>query len=429
MTTITIVALIVVILLVMLYVIPKFIKIQKTADKMNLVSRENLSGVRVIRAFNAENHQKKQFESVNRQNFKLNTGLHRTMGILFPLITLFISGLVLGIYLMAAALIDNGGLQPLSASSVISTFVQLSVNILFAVLQCVMFFTGLPRGIVSFKRINEVMNTKLPISDPAKPVYFKGKGTVEFKNVSFAYKGADGKVLSNISLKIERGQTVAFIGSTGCGKSTLVNLIPRFADVSKGQILVDGVDIRNVKQDDLHNIIGFVPQRSSLFTGTVASNIKFGKNMNDEKMVIAAKIAQADEFINKLPKKYNSEVAQGGTNFSGGQKQRLCIARALALEPEIFIFDDSFSALDYRTDQIVRAEIKNKMKDVTNIIVAQRIGTILNADNIFVIDKGRIVGEGTHNELMKNCKVYQQIAYSQLSTTELDKISQGGTRV
>jgi ATP-binding cassette subfamily B protein len=280
----------------------------------------------------------------------------------------------------------------------------------------------LPRAIISYKRFNEVMKTKNEIADPVAPLTFKTKGEIEFKHVTFKYKHADEPVLKNISFKIAKGETVAFIGSTGCGKSSLINLIPRFCDPTDGEILVNNVNIKNVTQESLRHIIGFVPQKTTLFSGTIESNIKYGGDVSDANMIQAAKIAHAYEFVNKLPDKFNSHVSQGASNLSGGQKQRIAIARALALNPEIFIFDDSFSALDYKTDQLVRADIKKYMRDTTNIIVAQRIGTILDADTIYVLEEGKIVGSGSHNNLMRTCPVYKQIALSQLSKTELDKI-------
>ena len=408
-----------------LFALPKFKVIQSLTDKLNSATRENLTGVRVVRAYNAEEHQEGKFEQANENLTKTNLFVNRMMAIMNPGMTIVMNGLTLSIYWIGAYLIDKAGLmQRITLFSDMVVYISYAMQVVMAFVMLVMIFIMLPRATVSAQRINEVLSTKSRITDGDKDSPSWGTGQVEFKNVSFKYPLADEYVLKNISFTANAGETVAFIGSTGSGKSTIVNLIPRFYDTTEGQILIDGQDIRDYRQEDLHNKIGYVPQRAVLFSGTVASNIAFGEGAGEapeeEDIKAAASIAQASEFIDKLEDGYDAHVSQGGTNLSGGQKQRVAIARAICREAEIMIFDDSFSALDYRTDRELRKQLKEQTIGSTTFIVTQRIGTIRHADKIVVLDKGEVVGIGTHDTLLKECKVYQEIASSQLSKEELN---------
>lgn len=415
-TVIAVIALVLFLALLMVFVLPKFKIMQKLLDKLNGVSRENLTGIRVIRAYNAEEYQKDKFEKSNEAITKAQLFAGRMMSLMSPVMMLIMNGVSLAIYWLGSHLINAGSTD----YATVAAFMQLASQIIMAFMMLLMMFVLLPRAQVSAKRINEVLETPLSVTDPETEEPLKEEGTVEFKNVSFGYPDSDEKVIHNISFRAEKGETVAFIGSTGSGKSTLINLVPRFFDVTDGQVLVDGVDVRNIKQKTLRSIIGYVPQKGVLFSGTVKSNIAFGdESLDDEKIISAAKIAEADEFIRNMENGYGSEISQGGKNVSGGQKQRLSIARAVAVNPQIFIFDDSFSALDYKTDRKVRENLKAAADGATKLIVAQRIGTIMDADKIIVLDNGNAVGVGTHKQLLKSCPVYREIALSQLSKEEL----------
>lgn len=424
-TAVAVVILMSVIATLMMIVVPKFKIVQKLIDKVNGVTRENLTGIRVVRAFNAEKYQEDKFEKVNDKLTNQQLFNQKAFSVMSPIMYMIMNGLALGIYFIGAYLIKNSLMaDKISLFGDMIVFSSYSMQVIMAFLMLAMIFMMLPRAQVSAARINEVLDTELTIkdgeldSDKTKEV-----GTVEFRNVSFKYPDAEEYLLENISFKAEKGETVAFIGSTGSGKSTLINLIPRFYDVTDGEILIDGVNVKEYKQEFLNNKIGYVPQKAVIFSGSVNYNVSYGDNgrKKTEKIIKdAIKVAQASEFVEKMDDKYETYLAQGGTNVSGGQKQRLAIARAIAREPEIYIFDDSFSALDYKTDSTLRHELKKYTKDATNLIVAQRIGTIMNADKIIVLDNGKCVGSGTHKELLKNCEVYKQIALSQLSKEELD---------
>ena len=398
---------------------PKFKILQYRIDELNLVSREILTGLSVIRAFSREKHEEERFEEVNERLTKTNLFVNRCMTFMMPAMMLIMNGITVLIIYNGSHAVDNGTMQVGNMMA----FMQYAMQIIMSFLMITMMSIMLPRASVSAKRINEIMETKVSIESPetAKIPENNKKGEVRFEQVGFAYSGAEEETLSDINFTAQKGETVAFIGSTGSGKSTLVNLIPRFFDVTSGKILVDGVDIREMGLHDLRERIGYVPQKGVLFSGTIDSNIRYGKeDATKEEVNRAAEIAQAQEFIGQKEKGMESEIAQGGTNVSGGQKQRLSIARAIAKNPEIYIFDDSFSALDYKTDVVLRRALKKETKDATTLIVAQRISTILHADKILVLDEGKIVGEGTHKELLKTCEVYQQIAMSQLSKEELE---------
>ncbi len=415
-TVVAVIALVLFLALLMVFVLPKFKIMQKLLDKLNGVSRENLTGIRVIRAYNAEEYQKDKFEKSNEAITKAQLFAGRMMSLMSPVMMLIMNGVSLAIYWLGSHLINAGSTD----YATVAAFMQLASQIIMAFMMLMMMFVLLPRAQVSAKRINEVLETPLSVTDPETEEPLKEEGTVEFKNVSFGYPDSDEKVIHNISFRAEKGETVAFIGSTGSGKSTLINLVPRFFDVTDGQVLVDGVDVRNIKQKTLRSVIGYVPQKGVLFSGTVKSNIAFAdESLDDEKIISAAKIAEADEFIRNMENGYGSEISQGGKNVSGGQKQRLSIARAVAVNPQIFIFDDSFSALDYKTDRKVRENLKAAADGATKLIVAQRIGTIMDADKIIVLDNGNAVGVGTHKQLLKSCPVYREIALSQLSKEEL----------
>ena len=397
---------------------PKFTKLQTLVDKMNGVSREILTGLQVIRAFNKEKREEKRFDDANKDLMKANIFVNRAMSLMMPLLILIMNIAMILVIWFGGHSVDEGILQV----GDMMAFIQYMMQIVMSFLMISMISIMLPRASVSAKRINEVLETEPSIEDKKETKSFdiNKKGLVEFKNVSFRYPDADAEILEDINFTAEPGKTTAIIGSTGSGKSTVVNLIPRFYDVTGGSILVDGVNVKDVSQKDLRDIIGFVPQKGILFSGTIESNIKYAdKNISDETMIEAAEIAQATEFIDTKENKYQDAISQGGSNVSGGQKQRLSIARAIAKDPEIYIFDDSFSALDFKTDSKLREELNKKAKDKTIIIVAQRISTILNADQIIVLEEGKIVGKGTHKELMQNNEVYKQIALSQLSEEEL----------
>lgn len=402
-----------------LLTMPKFKKLQDLVDKLNLVSREILTGLPVIRAFNTEKKEEKRFDGANKNLMKASIFVNRSMSMMMPLLMFIMNSITLLIVWVGGHNVDSGIMQV----GDMMAFIQYTMQIVMSFLMISMISIMLPRATVSAKRINEVIDTTPSIKDKDKTKDFDDdkKGLVEFKDVSFKYPDADSEILEDISFTAEPGKTTAIIGSTGSGKSTVVNLIPRFYDVTGGELLIDGVNIKDVSQRDLRSKIGFVPQKGMLFTGTIRSNIKYGNpSMSDEEMIKAATIAQATEFIESKPKKYDEEISQGGTNVSGGQRQRLSIARAIATDPEIFVFDDSFSALDLKTDSKLRAALKEKTENKTVIIVAQRISTILDADKIIVLEEGKIAGIGRHEELMENCEIYKQIALSQLSKEELE---------
>ena len=413
------VALILLVILVLFKIaMPKFIKLQTLIDRLNLVTREILTGIPVIRAFSREKFEEDRFETANEELTKTNLFVNRCMTFMMPVMMLIMNGVSVMIIYFGAHAVDNGSMQVGN----VMAFIQYAMQIIMSFLLITAMSIMIPRANVAAVRINQVLETEGSIEDPVSPEAPQDslRGTVEFDHVSFAYPEAGENVLNDISFTAKKGQTVAVIGSTGSGKSTLVNLIPRFYDATQGTVKVDGVDVRKMTQHQLRECLGYVPQKGVLFSGTIDSNIRYGKeNISSEEVQQAAQIAQATEFIDTKPEKYNSPIAQGGTNVSGGQKQRLSIARAIAKKPEIFIFDDSFSALDFKTDSNLRKALKESTKDATTIIVAQRISTILNADQIIVLDEGHMAGIGTHKELMKNCEVYRQIAMSQLSEEEL----------
>ena len=409
-----------VVLILFIVAMPKFKKLQVLIDKINLVAREILTGLPVIRAFNKEKAEEERFDKANIDLTKVNIFVNRVMSFMMPLLMFLMNGISLMIVWFGSHNIDSGIMQVGDMMAII----QYTMQIVMAFLMVSMISIMLPRAAVSANRINEILEQDLSIKDKDETKKFDPdkKGLVEFKDVSFRYPDADMEILTDINFTAEPGKTTAIIGSTGSGKSTIVNLIPRFYDVTGGELCVDGVNIKEVSQKDLRDIIGYVPQKGVLFSGTIESNIKFAdENMSDERMVEAARIAQATEFIESKPEKYQTHISQGGTNVSGGQKQRLSIARAIASDPEIYIFDDSFSALDYKTDCVLREELAKVTKNKTVIIVAQRINTVLNADQIITLEDGKIVGKGTHEELMKNCEAYKQIALSQLSEEELSR--------
>ena len=414
-TAVALCVLVAVLITIFVIVMPKFKLIQRLTDRLNGVTRENLTGLRVVRAYNAEQYQEEKFGKVNEEVTRVNLFTNRVMGLMSPFMMLVMNGITLAIYWLGASLINEGSLD----FATMTAFSMLAMQVLMAFMMLTMLFIMLPRASVSAKRINEVLETENRIGEPAEPKPFTERATVEMKNVSFRYPDADGYVLKDISFRAKQGDTVAFIGATGSGKSTLVNLMPRFYDATEGEVLVDGVNVREVRQADLRARIGYVPQKGTLFSGTVASNIGYGGVTDDQKIRSAAEVAMASEFVEQMEEGYDSHISQGGKNVSGGQKQRLSIARAAAIDPEIFIFDDSFSALDYKTDREVRSRLKEYTKNATSLIVAQRIGTIRDADLIIVLDRGVAVGQGTHEELLKTCPVYREIALSQLSKEEL----------
>ncbi|MBQ7104312.1 MAG: ABC transporter ATP-binding protein [Bacilli bacterium] len=421
-----VVVLLITIICLMIIVLPRFAKVQKLIDKVNGVTRENVTGIRVIRAFNAEKYQEERFDKVNSDLTSMQLFNQRCFAIMSPMMYIVMHALTLGIYLIGAYLINGAGMvEKLTLFSNMVVFTSYGMQVIMSFLMLAMIFMMWPRVQVSAKRINEVLDEEITIkngkldNDDIHEV-----GTIEFRNVSFKYPDADEYVLKDISFKVNKGETIAFIGSTGSGKSTLINLVPRFYDATEGSVLIDGVNVKDYKLEVLYNKLGYVPQKAVMFTGTVSSNVSYGDNgkkkADKDKIKEAIEVAQGTDFVEKMDKKYDSHIARGGTNVSGGQKQRLSIARAIARDPEIYIFDDSFSALDYKTDAVLRKELKKYTKDATSMIVAQRIGTIMNADKIVVLDKGKCVGIGTHQELLKKCKVYKEIALSQLSKEELD---------
>ena len=423
-TGVAVAVLLVIVLVCVIVAMPKFRKLQKLTDDINRVTRENLTGLNVIRAYNAEGYQEAKFEDANQRLTKTQLFANRTMAFLMPGIQMVMSGLTLAVYWIGAYLVENAQLtDKLPIFSDMIVFSQYAMQVVMAFMMLVIIFIILPRASVAAKRILEVLNTRSSIQDGSVTQSQPGKkGEIEFRNVSFRYPDADGDVLQNITFTAHQGETVALIGATGCGKSTVINLIPRFYDVTQGQVLVDGVDVREYNQHALRDKIGYVSQKSILFSGTVKSNVAYGdsgKPSSEEDVIHAVRTAQAEEFVQKLPEEYDGYIAQGGSNLSGGQKQRLSIARAICRHPEIFIFDDSFSALDYKTDRVLRQTLQQECGDSTRIIVAQRIGTIRDADKIIVLEDGKIAGMGKHEELMKSCPVYQQIALSQLSKEEL----------
>ena len=425
-TGIAVLILLTVISILTIIVMPRFKIVQKLTDKINGVTRENLTGIRVVRAFNAENYQENKFEDVNTKLTNQQMYNQKKFAIMQPVMYLVMYFLTLAIYFIGAYLIrDASMVNKLGLFGDMVVFSSYAMQVIMSFLMLAMIFMMLPRAQVSANRINEVLDTDITIKDGNINTNKTNEvGTVEFKNVSFKYPDADEYLLKNISFKANKGETVAFIGSTGSGKSTLINLVPRFYDATEGEVLVDGVNVKDYTQEFLHNKIGYVPQKAVMFNGTVNSNIAYGDNgkgeISEEKIKKAIEVAQGKEFVEKMNEKYDTHIAQGGTNVSGGQKQRLAIARAIARNPEIYIFDDSFSALDYKTDSLLRKALKEYTKDATSLIVAQRIGTIMNADKIIVLEDGVSVGMGTHKELLKNCDVYKEIALSQLSKEELE---------
>ena len=406
-------------------VIPKFKKIQKLTDNLNRVARENLTGVRVVRAYNAEEYQSEKYDGANTALMKNHLFTGRIMAYLFPSIQAVMSGTSLAIYWAGAFIIQRAAdaAAKIAIFSELVTFMAYAVQIIMAFMMISMIFILLPRAMVSADRINQILDKETKIHDGTHAAEGESEGTVEFRDVAFSYPDAEEPVLSGITFEAKKGDVIAFIGSTGSGKSTLVNLVPRFYDVTKGQVLVDGVDVKEYTQHDLREKIGYVSQKAILFKGTLASNVAYGADdsaePSEEKVKRAMEIAQGKDILEKTEQGIYQEVSQGGSNFSGGQKQRISIARAIYKDPEIFIFDDSFSALDYKTDKVLRATLKKETKDATTLIVAQRIGTVKDADQIIVLDEGKMVGKGKHEDLLKDCEVYRQIAYSQLSEEEL----------
>ena len=419
--------LLIVIVTLFILAVPRFSKLQKLIDKLNLVARENLTGLRVVRAFHTEAVEQRKFENVNQPLTRLNLVVNRLMMVMEPVMTLVMSISTVAVVWFGAVAISSGDLE----IGNMLAFMQYAMQVIISFLMISIVFIMAPRAAVSIKRVSEVLNIQPSIGDPkqSKPLSQNGAGRIEFKDVTFSYPDADLPVLSGISFTAEPGQTTAFIGSTGSGKSTLINLIPRFYDVSAGRVLLDGVDVRDLKLTDLYSQIGYVPQKGVLFSGSIKSNVAYGNSQASKEVIQRAiKVAQAGEFVSKLDDGLESSVAQGGGNVSGGQRQRLSIARALAVQPNVYIFDDSFSALDFKTDAQLRKELRNETKDKTVLIVGQRINTIADADKIIVLDEGKIVGQGCHNELMKSCEVYREIATSQLSDKELKAMSQSPTK-
>ena len=436
-TAVAVGIMVIMLLLIFLAVFPKFRLVQKLTDNLNGVTRENLTGVRVVRAYNAEEYQQKKFEKANTDLTKTQLFTSRAMAIMMPMMTMIMSGLTLAIYWVGAYLIGDlpTGAERYEMFAQMSAFSGYAMQVVMAFMMLAMIFIILPRAMVSVRRIGEVLDATSNIVDGTLSAAPEGSpvGTVEFRNVSFKYPDASEYVLHDLTFKAEKGQTVAFIGSTGSGKSTAINLVPRFYDATEGEILVDGVNVKDYTLRALHDKIGYVPQRAVLFSGTVESNVAYGAKdgleFTKEGVKDAVRIAQGQEFVEKMEGGYEAHIAQGGTNVSGGQKQRLAIARAVCRKPEIYIFDDSFSALDYKTDRLLRTALKRETGGATSLIVAQRIGTIRDADLIIVLDEGKVVGQGTHEELMKNCEVYREIAYSQLSKEELEgngEVSENG---
>jgi len=409
---------------IMIIVLPRFSKVQKLIDKVNSVTRENLSGIRVIRAFNAEKFESDRFENVNNELTSMQLFNQRCFAVMMPVMNIVMHGLTLGIYIIGAFLIEDAIMSDkITLFSNMVVFSSYGMQVISSFLMLAMIFMMWPRASVSAKRINEVLDKEYTIVSGNFAGNTEEVGTVEFKNVSFKYPDADEYLLKNISFKVNKGETIAFIGSTGSGKSTLINLVPRFYDATDGEVLIDGVNVKDYKIEALNNKIGYIPQKAVMFSGTVSDNVSYGDNgkkITKKEIKEAIKVAQGTDFVEKMENTYDAHIARGGTNVSGGQKQRLAIARAIARNPEIYIFDDSFSALDYKTDMVLRKELKKHTKDATSMIVAQRIGTIINADKIVVLDHGECVGIGSHKELLKTCDVYKEIALSQLSKEELE---------
>lgn len=425
-TGVAVVVLLIVVIICVSLCMPKFKRLQSLTDDINQVTRENLTGLNVVRAYNAEAYQEEKFEKVNKDLTDTHWFTSKTMAFMMPTIMMIMNGLSLAIYWIGAVLINDAQdmQEKFTLFSDMVVFSSYAMQVVMSFMMLVMIFIMLPRASVAAKRILEVLDTEPSIEDGTRDTFPVMKdGGVEFKDVSFKYPDAEEYVLEHISFSAKKGETIAFIGATGCGKSTAINLIPRFYDATEGEVFVDGVNVKEYTQEALHNKIGYVSQKAILFSGTIADNVAYGENgkapATQDDIAMAVKVAQASEFVEKKDQGYDGYVAQGGSNFSGGQKQRLSIARAIARQPEILIFDDSFSALDYKTDRILREALRKECKDATKIIVAQRIGTIRDADKIIVLDDGQIAGMGTHDELMKNCEVYQEIAYSQLSKEEL----------
>lgn len=424
-TLVAVLVLFVAVITITSFVIPKFRKMQTLTDNLNRITRENLIGLKVVRAYNAENYQEDKFNRANDELTNTNMSAHRMLSVMSPLMSAVMSGLPLAIYWIGAYLINRAGVvDKLTIFSDMVVFSSYAIQIVMSFVMLVMVFIMLPRASVSARRISEVLNTNSSIvSGAGVVVQEKDKGTVEFKLISFKYPDADEYILQNVNFKVKKGETIAFIGSTGSGKSTLINLVPRFYDVTEGEVLVDGNDVRDFDLTDLRDRIGYVSQRAVLFSGSVLSNVAFGGGEvkpDEESVEKAIDISQSAEFVSKMEYGLNARISQGGKNVSGGQKQRLTIARAIAKKPEILIFDDSFSALDYKTDKTLRSELKSELGDTTLLIVAQRIGTIKDADQIMVLDEGKVVGLGTHKSLLKTCDVYREIAHSQLSEEELN---------
>ena len=416
-TMVAIFVLIILIITVNIIVVPKFKLLQKSTDDLNMITRENLSGLKVIRAFNTEDIQEEKFDKINKRNANLNIFVNRVMSLLFPGMNMIMNLLTLCIVWIGSILVNKGTLE----IGILLSFSQYAMHVLFSFLMLSMMFIMIPRAMVSAGRINEVIATPIIIKSSTTTSTKTNNGTIKFDNVSFAYPKSQENVLDKIDFEAKPGEIVAFIGSTGSGKSTLINLIPRFFDATEGNVLVDGVNVKDYKLSSLRNKIGYVPQKTLLFSGTIRDNLlDSNPNATEEEMWKALEIAQAKEFVQNLEGGLDFVLSQGATNVSGGQKQRLSIARAIIRHPEILIFDDSFSALDYKTDQLLRTTLAKELNHITTLIVGQRIGTIMNADKIIVLDEGKIVGMGTHKELMKNCPIYQEIAYSQLSKEELE---------
>lgn len=415
-TLVGVIALVVFLVFLLVLVMPKFRLAQKLLDKVNGQTRENVNGIRVVHAYNAEIYQQDKFASTNDELTKTQLFTGRSMAVLMPYITLIMNAISLLVYWFGSYLINDG----VTSYPEVLSMMMLSTQIVMSFMMLLVMFFMLPRASVSAKRINEVLATKNSIADPEMEEPLKEQGSIKFDDVSFRYPDGDDDVLSHISFEAKKGETIAFIGATGSGKSTIVNLVSRLYDASEGHVIIDGVDVKNLKQKTLRDLVGFVPQKGLLFSGSVKSNIKFGaEKATDEEVIRAAKVAEADSFIQEMDQKYDASIAQGGSNVSGGQRQRLCIARAVIKNPEFFVFDDSFSALDFKTDRKVRENLKEEAKDATKLIVAQRIGTVMDADHIVVLSEGKMVGYGRHEELLESCPIYRDIALSQLSKEEL----------